>query len=121
MATGTFTKPSPLMSVNNTMTTLTVTTTTYADVGTWSCRYYKTKNFVITAVSTQDIAIKILGSYDDGSNYELTAVSSFALNSTSSTKSVTDYFTNLKVQAGVLGSTTAGTTTIAVKYCGVTF
>ena len=108
---------SPVTCMYATMDTLTVTSSVMADVGTWDCKFIKTKNFYITAVSTQNCSIKILGSYDGGSNYSITALSTFALNSTSTDKQVSAFFTNIKVQATV-DSTVPGTTTVTVKYAG---
>ena len=111
------TKSSPLTCMYGTLDTLTVTSSVLADVGAWDCKFIKTKNFYITAVSTQNCSIKILGSYDGGSNYSLVALSTFSMNNNSTDKQISAFFTNIKVQATV-DSTVPGTTTVTVKYAG---
>lgn len=100
----------------NSFTSASITSTAFTDLGTIDARSFKSKYILLTAAST-DLAYKVLGSIDGGSNYDITVVSSAALADGSSTAFiVTDYYTNLKVQ-GAYGSTAATSTgTLSGKY-----
>lgn len=115
-----FARPSPLVSYNDSIAATPVASSSaWTDLGTWDTRYMRGKHFYFTAVSTANVNIQVLGSYDDGDNYSLTALASFTLNNASTDKHITDYYTDLKIQAQLTAAST--TTTVAVTYCGCNF
>ncbi len=116
---GNFTRQYDVGGYYDSWTSLNTTSTVFADLGTFDCKGFKTKVFMLTATST-DLAYKVLGSIDGGTNYDITILSSASLTANASTYFyVTDYYTNIKVQ-GAYGSTTGSTGTLAGKYVGVT-
>lgn len=103
----------------STWTDLTVSSTAFTDLGTFDCKAFKTKTIVLTATST-DLAYKVLGSIDGGSNYDIVEKSSASLTASNSTAfQVTNLYTNIKVQ-GAYASTTGTGGTLSGKYFGVT-
>ena len=119
MATS-FSKQYEVGGLFDSFTTLSITSTAFTDLGTIDAKTFKSKYIHLTAAST-DLSYKVLGSIDNGANYDITVLSSAALASGASTAFlVTDYYTNLKIQ-GAYGSTTATSTgTLAGKYAAVT-
>lgn len=101
-------------------TSLSVTSTAFADLGTIDAKTFKTKSILLTATTT-DLSYKVLGSIDGGSNYDITVLSSASLTAGNSTQFyVTDYYTNLKVQGAYNSTAATSTGTLAGKYVAVT-
>lgn len=71
----------------------------YADVGTWDVGHFGTKRMRFSSVDN-DINVQILGSFDGGITYPITVVSEFAVaTDTPVVQTITDLYTDLKVQA----------------------
>lgn len=110
------THSSPILSDQGSLADKLTDQNTYADVGTWESQLLKTKRLRFVA-TTNDLLVQILGSLDDGLNFDVTVVSEFAVNvGTPVVQTVTDYVTDLKVQVKPAVADTHGT--LATKYAG---
>jgi hypothetical protein len=86
----------------------------YADVEAWAARFYLTKHLHFVAV-TNNLLVQILASMDGGVTYPITAEAEFAVNpGTSVSKTITTYYTHLKVQVKPAVSATHGTLSTSV-------
>jgi len=88
----------------------------YADVGTWEVGSLGTKRMRFTAADNT-VNVQILGSFDGGTTYPITVVSEFAVAvATPVIQTITDLYTNLKVQADPAVDNVHGTLT--TRYVG---
>jgi len=109
----------PLLSLYSSFSNLLTSVNTYADVGTLDCRLLKTKHFYFTA-TTNDLLVKILGSMDGGSTFPATVEAEFAVDvGTPVSKTVTVFWTHLKVQVKPAVNDTHGT--LATAYAAASF
>ncbi len=90
--------------------------TAYADVGSWTVPYFRSKIFTFSATGF-NVKINVLGSRDGGTSFPAAVESAIAVNvGTDVEKVCTDPYTNLKVQ--VLDNSTAGHGVLATRYFG---
>ncbi len=90
-----------------------------ADVGVVDAGLLKTKHFQFDAAANT-LVVKILGSLDDGVTFPLEVAAEFDVAVGSSvTKSITTYYTNLKVQVKPKVGGSHGT--LSTKYAGASF
>lgn len=76
----------------------TTTVNVWADVGALDCLRARTKHFVFVG-ATNTVSVQILGSIDGGTTYPFTVEASFDVAAAATvTKTVTTFYTNLKVQ-----------------------
>ena len=77
----------------------TTTGSDYATVGSFDTRLYKTKNFYFTATG-HDLSVQILASVDGGVTYPIVTEAAFDVTTTTPVfKSVTTYYSHIRVQA----------------------
>ena len=101
------------------LTSLLTDSNIYVDVDTWACRFFKTKHFRFTA-TTNDLKVKILASVDGGVTYPIEEVAEFTLVvATDQSKTVTTYYSNLKVQVKPAVNDAHGT--LATRIAGASF
>ena len=105
-----------LLAAWNSFTALLTTVNTYADVGAWDVALLKTKQFYFSA-ATNDLLVQILGSVDGGATYPITVEAEFSVaTATPVNKTVTGYYTDLKVQVKPAVNDTHGT--LSTQYAG---
>ena len=91
----------------------TTTGSDYASVGSFDTRLYKTKNFYFTAAG-HDLSVQILASVDGGTTYPIVAEDAFDVTTTTPVfKSMSIYYTNIRIQCKPKGSNGILTT----NYC----
>jgi hypothetical protein len=92
----------------------------YVDAGVVSCQIFQTKHLSFTG-TTRDIDVRVLGSIDGGATYPMTAESEFTVTAGAAptSKTITTYFTNLKVQAKPAADGQHGT--LATQWAGASF
>lgn len=99
----------PILTDNFALANFLTTVNTLADAGVFAVRLFKTKHVVFQA-TTNNLLVVILGSVDDGVTYPVTVEAEFAVNvGTPVTKTVTGYYTNLKIQVKPAVADTHGT------------
>ncbi len=92
---------------------------TYDDAGSWSTLFLKTKRFQFDA-ATNNLHVRILGSLDGGATYPITVEAEFTVTvGTTSVKTSTDWYTNLKVQVKAASGGSQGT--LSTKFGGSSF
>lgn len=108
-----------IVTGDQTVPAFTTTVNTYADVGVLPCRLYRTKH-VKLSVTTQNLHIKILGSFDGGVTYPVEETAETQVNAGATTLvAITDYYTHMKVQTKPVVADTHGT--LNVQMAGASF
>lgn len=108
-----------LVAVRGTLPDLTTEENDYVDVGVWDVSTLKTKRLRFVATD-ENLNAKVLGSLDGGTTYTETVEAEFAVDvGTPVVKTITDYVTDLKVQAKPKVNDTHGT--LATQLVGVSF
>lgn len=116
---GSDTHPSGTVSFHGTLTDLLTAINTYVDVGAVKSVFSKTTHFRFSAAAN-NLDVKILASIDGGVTYPIEAVAEFALVvATDLSKTVTTYFTHLKVQVKPTVNGVHGT--LSTNYAGANF
>ena len=98
-----------------TLANKTTTVNTYADLDVWPAGHLKTK-YMFFAATTNDLKVKILGSYDGGATYPITETAEFTLTAAAAAtqKTVTNLYTHLKAQVKPAVNDTHGTLATSV-------
>ena len=113
------THPHPILTEQKALASLLTSADTYADVDTWETIFFATAHFRFTAV-TNNLDVQILASIDGGLTYPIVEVAEFALVvGTDQSKTVTTYYTHLKVQVKPTVSATHGT--LQTRVAGASF
>lgn len=95
---GSNTHPSPTLSFHGTMDDLLTDEDTYVDIGTLKSAFSKTTHFRFSA-ATNNLDVKILASIDGGVTYPIVEEAEFQVTvGTDLSKTVTTYYTHLKIQ-----------------------
>jgi len=116
---GSNTHPSPTISFHGTMPDLLTSADTYVDIGTLESVFSKTTHFRFKAV-TNNLDVKILASIDGGVTYPIEEVAEFQVTvGTDLSKTVTTYYTHLKVQVKPSVAATHGT--LSTNFAGANF
>ena len=111
--------PSGTISFHGTMPDLLTTGNTYVDVGTLKSVFSKTTHFRFAA-ATEDLDVKILASIDGGVTYPIEEVAEFQVTvGTDLSKTVSTYYTHLKVQVKPAVNDTHGT--LSTNFAGANF
>ena len=111
--------PSKTLSFHGTMPDLLTSADTYVDVGTLKSVFSKTTHFRFSA-ATNDLKVKILASIDGGVTFPIEEVAEFTLTvGTDLSKTVTTFYTHLKVQVKPAVSATHGT--LSTNFAGANF
>lgn len=101
----------PILTEDMALANFLTTVNTLADAGVFAVRLFKTKHLVFQA-TTNNLKVVVLGSVDDGVTYPVTVEAEFAVNvGTPVTKTITGYYTHLKVQVKPAVADTHGTLT----------
>lgn len=88
----------------------------YTDVGTWQTGNFGTKRMLFTAADA-NVNVRILGSFDGGVTYPITAVAEFLVAvGTPVIQTITDLYTNIKVQVDPAADGVHGT--LSTQYTG---
>lgn len=101
------------------LTAFTSTANPYADVGTVVTQLFKTTKLAFVG-ATNTMKVQVLGSIDGGATFPFTAEAEFTVAAgATEVKTITSYFTHLKVQAAPNVAATHGT--ITTTWAGASF
>ena len=113
------THPHPILTEHDAFADLLTSVDIYADVGVWNSIFALTKHFHFIA-TTNDLLVQILGSLDGGLTYPIVVEAEFAVDpGTPVSKTITVYYSHLKVQVKPAVAATHGT--LATQFAGASF
>lgn len=111
--------PSGLIAEYSSLPDLLTAGDAYVDVGVWDAMLLATKHFAFTAAA-KDLDVRILGSIDGGATFPFTAEAEFTVAAGATvTKTITTYYTHLKVQVKPNAAGQNGT--LSTRYAGASF